>query len=54
MVHACNLTGRDQEEYSSKSAPGKKFVRPYPEKSHHKNKVGGGLVGVAQVVKAPT
>jgi hypothetical protein len=39
VAHACNPSysgGRDEKDHSSKPTPGKQFVRPYQEKTHHK------------------
>jgi hypothetical protein len=39
VAHTCNPSysgGRDQENLSSKPAPGKEFPRPYLRKTHHK------------------
>jgi hypothetical protein len=39
MTYACNHSysgGRDQENYSSKPAQGKYFLRPYLENTQHK------------------
>jgi hypothetical protein len=49
VAHTCNPSysgGRDKEEHSSKSAPGKQLTRPYLEDIHHKKRAGGVAQGV--------
>jgi hypothetical protein len=52
VAHAYNLSysgGRDQEDHSSKPALCKLSMRPYLEKSLHKNRAGGVTQGEGRV-----
>jgi hypothetical protein len=48
VAHTCNLTTQEAEMRSSwfKASPGKKFKRPYIEKTHHKKRTSGVAQGV--------
>jgi hypothetical protein len=54
VAHTCNPSfsgGRDQEDRSSKPAPGKQFVRPYLKKNPSQKRTGGMAQGVGPEFK---